>query len=241
MDPVSGWPFFVNHPNRLTTWHDPRLSSTCRPWALADPEPNFFSPFPVSSTNWNSDFFRPVNRSPKPRHSHQKPRHSSGVTKPADTEQLAQVSNTTSPLSSSGVHVEYPKLEGLSLEPAAPEEPGVHESLKSSEQEKQPAEQEMTAEQEEQCEERPQAEVEAQLMRIRDIAAQVESLEKEVVSFSGEVGSKRYIFLEESLMGQLLALDSTQTFGLQQIRSARKKVTTDIQYLLAQLESLAVS
>ena len=131
--------------------------------------------------------------------------------------------------------MEYPKLEGLSLEPAAPEEPGVHESLKSSEQEKQPAEQE------EQCEERPQAEVEAQLMRIRDIAAQVESLEKEVVSFSGEVGSKRYIFLEESLMGQLLALDSTQTFGLQQIRSARKKVTTDIQYLLAQLESLAVS
>jgi BCL2-associated athanogene 3 len=234
MDPVSGWPFFVNHPNRLTTWHDPRLSSTCRPWALADPQPNFFSPFPVSSTN---DFFRPVDRRPKPRHSHQKPRHSSGVAKPADTKQPAQVS----PLTSSGVHVEYPKLEGLSLEPVTPEEPGVHESLKSSEREKQPAEQEMTAEQEKQCEERPQPEVEAQLTRIRDIAAQVESLEKEVASFSGEVGSTRYIFLEESLMSQLLALDSTQTFGLQQIRSARKKVTTDIQNLLAQLESVAVS
>ena len=137
--------------------------------------------------------------------------------------------------------MEYPKLEGLSLEPVTPEEPGVHESLKSSEREKQPAEQEITAEQEKQCEERPQPEVEAQLTRIRDIAAQVESLEKEVASFSGEVGSTRYIFLEEGLMSQLLALDSTQAFGLQQIRSARKKVTTDIQNLLAQLESVAVS
>ena len=84
-------------------------------------------------------------------------------------------------------------------------------------------------------------EVEIQLTRIRDIAGRVEALRNDITSFSGGAGSKRYIFLEETLMTHLLALDSTETFGLPRVRSERKRVTTVIQSLLAELESRATS
>ena len=130
--------------------------------------------------------------------------------------------------------MEYPKLQNLSLEEVTPEEVGASTAEQETLSEPTKVENKSHVEV-------PVTEVEAQLARIRDIAAQVEALQGEVASFSGEVGSKRYVFLEESLMSQLLALDSTQTFGLQQIRSARKTVTTHIQNLLSQLEALAVS
>ena len=82
-------------------------------------------------------------------------------------------------------------------------------------------------------------EVEVQLDKIRDIERQVETLRHQVTSFTGEIGSKNYVYIEEALMAQLLSLDSTETFGLAQIRTARKVVVTAIQHLLAGLEARA--
>ena len=248
MDPVSGWPFFVDHPNRRTTWHDPRFSYTCRPWALPDPDPsNYFSPFPVSPANWwsapTSDFFRPPSQRSK-----KEPRRRSLVTKSSETKQPPKLSTNVSPDPHSGVTVQYPKLQDLSPKELTPEKTEASEESKPEPTENSEQEDQVELEQEDQetkseVEENrvPQSEVDAQLTKIKNIAAQVEALRNDVGAFSGEAGSKRYIFLEESLMNQLLALDSTETFGLSQIRSSRKKVTTDIQNLLAQLESQAVS
>ena len=67
MDPISGWPFFVDHFNRRTTREDPRFLLTCRDWALADPR------YPLVnylSTDWpcRTEFFRPRSK-PRPQHS----------------------------------------------------------------------------------------------------------------------------------------------------------------------------
>jgi hypothetical protein len=86
----------------------------------------------------------------------------------------------------------------------------------------------------------PATAVQAQLDKISEILGQVEALRGQVTSFAGRAGSKSYVYLEESLMSHLLSLDSTQTFGLMQVRSARKNVATAIQDLLAVLESRAV-
>ena len=201
MDPISGWPFFVDHLNRRTTWHDPRFFSTCRPSALADYYP-YHSFLPPTWEQETSDFFRPRPPRGKPR-----PRE------PHSTFEEAQPRPPAGPPPAA----EYPRLEGLSLEEVPPEHGDPNEEESSG------------------------PEVEAQLAWIRDIARQVDTLHSDVASFSGKAGSKRYLFLEESLMSQLLALDSTQTFGLQLVRSARKKVSADIQDLLEQLESLADS
>ena len=83
--------------------------------------------------------------------------------------------------------------------------------------------------------------VQAQLDKISEILRQVEELRGQIMAFAGQAGSKSYVYLEESLMSYLLSLDATQTFGLTQVRSARKNVATAIQHLLAVLESRAVS
>lgn len=84
-------------------------------------------------------------------------------------------------------------------------------------------------------------EVQIQLDRIREIQEKVNALRDQVTSFEGQRGSKNYVCTEETLMSHLLSLDSTQTFGLARVRSARKKVVTDIQHLLSVLETRAVS
>lgn len=85
------------------------------------------------------------------------------------------------------------------------------------------------------------AEVQEQLDRICEIQEKVESLRDQVTSFHGQTGSKDYIYIEETLMAHLLSLDSTQTFGLARVRTARKKVVTNIQHLLSLLETRAIS
>ena len=87
----------------------------------------------------------------------------------------------------------------------------------------------------------PAAQVQAQLDRISEIGGLVEALRGQVTVFQRQAGSKSYVLLEETLMSHLLALDSTQTFGLQRVRSARRGVVATVQELLAELETRAQS
>ncbi|XP_033097190.1 BAG family molecular chaperone regulator 3-like isoform X2 [Anneissia japonica] len=75
------------------------------------------------------------------------------------------------------------------------------------------------------------------LIYIRQIHKEAESLGQKVVGFSGNKKDKEYLVLEEMLMRKLLELDKIETHGDNDIRSARKKAVHTIQQYLELLES----
>lgn len=200
MDLITGWPFFVDHLSRRTTWHDPRFNYYR--YGIFDPHyPNSYQHFEKSKKT-----------SQTPSHYTSNSPNNMSSTQHKVTNDSSQ--NTTEiPASSQTIDSDfYPRLDELTLEDVTPEEVGV-----------------------------PPAEIEAQLNRVNVIKNQVELLRTQVMSFSGKKGSKDYVYIEEKLMSYLISLDSTQTYGVQKVRSARKMVATFIQNLLAQLETRADS
>lgn len=209
MDPITGWPFFLDHDSRRTTWEDPRNQlHYCRRPAASSVDHY------LPSHYWNSppQFFRP---SP--------PRSTPSQLEIASESKSQQLSNTETPSvlengPQTGSDLRNTELDQQNTTPT--------ENTTSDDDENSNTELNVSA-----------SEVEHQLSRIRDIARKVDDLRDEVVTFSGERESKQYIYLEEKLMTQLLTLDTVQSHGLLQIRVERKKVTSDIQQLLGQLEA----
>ena len=64
-------------------------------------------------------------------------------------------------------------------------------------------------------------------------------LEDKVSTYSGSIGSKDYIFIEESLVTILLQPDNIETNGNLKIRKARKSAICTIQQMLTNLENKA--
>ena len=70
MDPTTGWPFFVDHPNHRTTWLDPRYNS----YGYTKPtrQPHYYSPWgwgidPYYDTGLGSMFGYPIRKAtPRP-------------------------------------------------------------------------------------------------------------------------------------------------------------------------------
>ena len=215
MDPVTGWPFFIDHVNRGTTWHDPRFY--CRPWGLTDYYPTSY-PCWRSSSDYTAVSV-PPSHTPTPSAPH-RPHVKTGRLHRATRHSSQQPTDAPpAPPTSAPTDITYPKLEELSLDEKTPEKTPAEETVEESE---------VSA-----------VEVEAQLERIRAIQSQVEGLQDQMLSFSGLKGSKQYVYIEETLTSYLLSLDSTHTYGLQRIRTARKMLATSIQDLLSQLEARA--
>ncbi len=80
-------------------------------------------------------------------------------------------------------------------------------------------------------------EVERRLTAIRNIDRNVEDQESRVEGFSGDRGSKEYLFISETLISQLLKLDEIQAEGVEEIRALRKSVVLKIERYLEQLEA----
>lgn len=221
MDPMTGWPFFVDHLNRHTTWHDPRFCRSRNPW-----EPSCYYDLPYTGHHP-----RPLSaKIPSPQQSlpfshHQKlPSHQGTVhtdLQPQATPSLQQTSQQAKIIPSLTTDSTQSHSERHLVASERPDNPNHDDTENASE---------VLA-----------AEVQEQLDRICEIQEKVESLQDQVTSFQGRTGSKDYIYIEETLMGHLLSLDSTQTFGLARVRTARKKVVTNIQHLLSLLETRAIS
>ena len=235
MDPISGWPFFVDHFNRRTTWEDPRFLLTCRDWALADPR------YPLVnylSTDWpcRTEFFRPRSK-PRPQHSRTAEVRAPPVSTDPHTPPPA-AAPIERPFTVERSSTDQLRPEGEKSESGISEAPPTHHQTPETTIDEAAVSED---EREGEGESVSLAEVDQQLGKIRNIARQVEALRDDITSFSGEVGSKRYLYLEESLMAQLLALDSTHTCGQERVRRERKKVVTEIQSLLTQLETITLS
>ncbi|CAG0913994.1 unnamed protein product [Notodromas monacha] len=77
------------------------------------------------------------------------------------------------------------------------------------------------------------------LDRIASVHASLENLREQVALFNGKKGSKGYVFLDEMLTRNLIALDDVDTFGDDDIRSKRKDAVTQVHKYLQELEGKA--
>ena len=87
--------------------------------------------------------------------------------------------------------------------------------------------------------EEPKTSVPIEVKRIEEIMEKSVELEKKVTAYTGVLGSKDYIYIEESLVAILLQLDKVETNGNMEIRKARKSAVCRIQQMLTELESKA--
>ncbi|XP_014662852.1 PREDICTED: BAG family molecular chaperone regulator 3-like [Priapulus caudatus] len=75
------------------------------------------------------------------------------------------------------------------------------------------------------------------LATIADVHAETRLLVDEVAAFSGAAGDKRFLFLDEMLMRQLLRLDDVETAGRDDVRAARRAAVREIQSAISRLEA----
>ena len=247
MDPVTGWPFFIDHGSRRTTWDDPRYYEPgSNPSASAsfqnypsNPSPsqpercheitnsrNFQSPSihysfdrktPIRAENTLTEQFRnslgaqiePGNVGPK----------AVGVGPLVMESSVSKHSHRT-PNST--------QKEGNNFQEQ--NVTGAHGSCISNyNSEGTMVSQDFTDNEESKL-------MSPEIKRIEEIMLKSIELEKKVLSYSGTVGTKDYVFLEESLMDILLLLDKVETHGNSEIRKIRKSAVCRIQELLTILE-----
>ena len=263
MDPLTGWPFFVDHPNRRTTWIDPRY----QPFAHTH-QPYVTSPFGHGSMydTFESPFFGypsiyqkrpPVSRKSGKRSTFMKPHRD-------------KVSNETKldPTSAAGEELE--ELPPTSSVPSSNQERGVEQTAAGERDAKQTvcksetnpgfslqsqsngivsqadakddaveasiAFEEPEHDESIESKEMNPEEVQRRLSVITGIEKDVEKLNESVDSFAGSRGSKDHLFLEETLVSYLLKLDEIQAEGNSDVRSSRKLVVLKIEEYLNRIE-----
>ena len=87
--------------------------------------------------------------------------------------------------------------------------------------------------------EEPKTSIPIEVKRIEEIMEKSLELEEKVTAYTGVLGSKDYIYIEESLVAILLQLDKVETNGNMEIKKARKSAVCRIQQMLTELESKA--
>ena len=236
MDPVTGWPFFVDHGLRRTTWEDPRycLSHTSASASFqnypGNPYPSKqercheitnipLSHYPSTQSTLEGKF--PVlaentltEQSSYPR-STVRPREEAGNVQPRTME------------SSAGKHGH-----STSSVTSVPNTVGTHGTISSSNSPRTSNSQDFTISD-------SLKQMYPEIKQIGEIMEKSIDLEKRALSYNGTVGTKDYVFLEESLMAILLLLDKVETHGNSEIRRVRKSAVCKIQQLLTTLENKA--
>ena len=292
MDPLTGWPFFVDHLGGRTTWNDPRWDSFIRspykhptyPYQSSpfdvDRIPSFTSPaYPWSMmTRTPSASLRGAGRkSPPPNQRRQSSQVQQLETKDTYTTPLSQSSlphdgqNTVnhSPLASE-VSEQKPSTQAHSVEAC---QPVMHATVDASTRSECPREEEKGEEVRRDVEgvgdettmanptldqsadnlglepadefmaagdEMTPQEVKEMAGQIEAVCVKVEGLRERVQRCRREDrGGREKVFLEETLMGCMLQLDSVRTNGNPELRAARKSAVNNIQTLLDTLEASA--
>lgn len=75
--------------------------------------------------------------------------------------------------------------------------------------------------------------------KLKKILADIFVIQDDISSFKGRRGDKNYIFIEEMLTRQLLALDSIHADGNEELRLSRRSIVKQVQGLLSTLEMKA--
>lgn len=253
MDPYTGWPFFVDHPNRRTTWLDPRYPHY-NPYT--DP---FWGPTYHENDLWSGYPFIPPAGPPTSRNMKrmqnyqlQKPDIQSNPQK-ADQPTQPQV-NDTKPQESTQINstqvnevVNYTQMETDDIrEPQnALKEPanvtqgnGVSNNEDKDELSTQSIDDGDSSEVEDKTfHVLSEDEIKSKLQEIEKIRQEVDKLKDRILNFKGVKGSKEYLYLDETLLSFLIKLDNV-TGRNETVRCARKSAIVLIQDLLQKLEDL---
>ena len=240
MDPVTGWPFFVDHGSRRTTWDDPRYceghtsasasasfqnypsnpypSKQERCHEITNFLPNQQSSIHYSSSEWKTPLLAEntlTEQSGYPRNT-VRARVESDYIQPFSMESSTSVGKPSHSRSNVSTVPNTAGIQGTisnnDLRTTDPQEFTISETLKQ---------------------------MYPEVKHIEEIMQKSTELEKTVASYNGAVGTRDYIYLEESLMAILLLLDKIETRGNSEIRTVRKSAVCKIQQLLTTLENKA--
>lgn len=248
MDPLTGWPFFVDHLGGRTTWNDPRWDSFIRspykqpaylyesssPYDV-DRTPAFTAPY-MYRDPW------PVMKksTPRPQPSQWQPSRTSGTPDSTKCFTMAPNAIPATQTHNASVCPEDPqKEEGHPQKgvehPRDSVEAAGDEAIVADTSE-QPMSEPMDAALV--VDELSPEQVKESADRIEAICRKVEELRERVERCKEDRGGGREkVYLEETLMGYMLQLDNVPTNGLAELRTARKSAVYNIQTLLDSLES----
>jgi len=259
IDPVTGWPFFVDHGSRRTTWDDPRYETGPRPSASAsfrnypsNPYPgepkkcheitNFLPTYP-SSAHHSSYERKPApllaentlsEQFGYPSRNAVRTQTELGNIRPLTMENsVGKSSNPTSTLQKESHEYSTPDKR-YSPKLGVEEDITVHNTTGAQNN----TNLKITSPQSYTVSEGSEL-VSSAIKRIEEIMNKSIELEERVSSYCGMVGTKDYIFIEESLMTILLLLDKVETHGNLEIRKVRKSAVCKVQELLTTLENKA--
>ena len=230
IDPITGWPFFVDHGTRRTTWDDPRY---CEPESHTSASASFQNypgnPYPSKQERCHeiANFL---------------PSQQPSIHYSSSERKLAE--NTLTVQSPRNPRIEPDYIEPRFMESnvgkpshstanvtTVPRAAGTRETINSNELR-------TTDSQEFTISERLK-QMYPEVKQIEEIMQRSTELENRVLFYNGGVGTKDYVFLEESLMSILLLLDKVDTHGNSEIRNVRKSAVCKIQQLLTTLENKA--
>ena len=229
IDPVTGWPFFVDHGTRRTTWDDPRYyESEPRASASFQNYPGNLYPSKQERCHEITNFL--PSQQPSIRHSSSEQnlaentltvqsQRNAGRTR-IEPDYIAEPrfmeSGVGKPNHSTANVTTVPTAAGTiisnELRTTDAQEFTISERLKH---------------------------MYPEVKQIEEIMQRSTDLENRVSFYNGAIGTKDYIFLEESLMSILLLLDKVETHGNSEIRNVRKSAVCKIQQLLTILENKA--
>ena len=239
IDPVTGWPFFVDHGTRRTTWDDPR----------------YYEPGPHTSASASFQNY-PGNPYPsKQERCHEITNQQPGIHYSSSERKTPVLAENTlteqSPRNAVRTHIEPYYVQPLSRETrvsmmessrsvgkpihstsnvtTVPGTAGTQEATNSNYLGTTDAQEFTISERLKQ--------IYPEVKQIEEIMQKSTELENSVLFYNGAAGTKDYVFLEESLMTILLLLDKVDTHGNSEIRKVRKSAVCKIQQLLTTLEN----
>jgi BCL2-associated athanogene 3 len=268
MDPFTGWPFFVDHPNRRTTWLDPRYPYYQKKNHGVYPSGSFFDDHfwqgypirqarktPYVPNNLHQDTNKAFDDRRTPAHSAQSPSSSPHKeeahleNKSMDSDigcvesdtQTTQV--TTSRLLDSLESPQTTETTSQTPESNATAQPVPDNQCQNTDDRitvSEPHSSDSTQSNALQCDDISE-DVQLKLKAIEEIEQKVKSFAVNVTNFQGSRQSKNYLYLDETLLSLMITLDGIKAEGNESIQIRRKAVIVLIQNLLQTLEQVATN
>ena len=212
-DPSTGWPFFVDHVSRSTTWLDPR-------WRHATTSPNIYYPSSRQSDHRHDTYGWGPHQTDMLTQGRV---HATPYT-PTSTGQPESVTANTRPQTAipRSPEAETNKIrnEGTNAKDAKGKEDNANQSDSNG---------------------LSKAEIENCLAAVEGVRQRAEQLRERTETFTGVRGSKEYLFVDETLLALLLELDRVDAMGCAVIRQARRSAVLMVQELQSTLESRAAN
>ncbi|CAH1248150.1 BAG4 [Branchiostoma lanceolatum] len=221
LDPQTGWPFFIDHNTRTTTWQDPRRQGYHQipvQHESSAPQPRARQTERVAETSQRG----PGGVSPQQTRRLYPQR--GGSPKPASPQ--AQTVNS---------RVRDIPIQRVQTPPAGSPQQQRREKTETPPMQDQPQPEPTQEQPPEPAQPPPKP---SSLEKIEKIMAEVTQLHNQVQEFTGlkKDNLKDYLLLEELLTKCLLQLDSVETGGIPEVRTARKQAVVKCQQALTDLD-----